>query len=333
MLVIKMLILFLISCLPNIMLLKSTDSNGDNYYWLNKTFNINVFFPKPKYSEFNFLNPFFVGSLSGGLVLVILIIIIYLCCKDRENQTKQTFKQDLVNSIDISMDKSKTKFFYKNEITKEKIESNCKEQDKSDRILIGSLIEKREQKITLLFDKLSAKLNDQYHSEQDKHEFFKTVKKSSDEVSVNSILSNLMPEQSSMRNKAEATICYTNEKRDSPPESFYAKKIDELNDEESEIGNNYLVGDVEKESNEEETKEVSRKDDKHTLQPDDDDIISDYKEKTKDNKLQIYKQNTQDFEKESLDRFNNELSLRKPNLDNGIFYKIVSKVKKGNDIL
>lgn len=41
------------------------------------------------------------------------------------------------------------------------------------------------------------------------------------------------------------------------------------------------------------------------------DKISDYEEKTKGMKIEIFKKDTKDFEKEELDRFNNDLSIQK----------------------
>jgi len=42
--------------------------------------------------------------------------------------------------------------------------------------------------------------------------------------------------------------------------------------------------------------------DRHNLQPDCEDVISDFKERTKGIKIELYKKNTMDFDKESDDR-------------------------------
>ena len=313
MLAIFLYFLFLISCFPNIMLSDLNYSNRDNNLRINKNFNIKVNFPSLKISGFEYISPLFIGSLSGGVVLIIIIVVIYCYCKTDDVSTKQILKIELVNSLNFSnIDKSK---------------GNSKSNDlddKSERNLIGTPIQKHEQKISKLFRNLTVKLNDQYHSEHDKNEFYKPVKKcEQDAASEISIVLKITPDQTSMQNKENVLICYTNERRDSPPESFYEKNLNEIKEEENEIVSKYK----EKEINVEEKKEIITKDVKNNLQPGAEDIISDYKEKTKNSKFELFKQDTQDFEKESLDKFNKDLSLKKSQEDSGIIFKISTKIK------
>lgn len=329
MIVSRLFILFLITCFPNIMILKQNNSNVDNNLWINKSFNIKVYSPILKYSGFNYLSPIFIGALGGGLILIILIATIYCCCKNSNNDQVETtpkLKVELFKSLDLSLEKSKG--LSSSQITKDINELNNKDQseDISDRKLVGTNVQNPNEKITTLFKNLSGILNNQYHSEHDKNEFFKPMKKPlQDAVSDISIVSRLTPDQILMRNKESVLICYTNEKRDSPPESFYEKKLEDLKEEESEIRNKYKDNDAEMESDD--NKEDISKDDKRNLRPGETDIISDYKEKTKNFKFKVFKQDTSDFEKESLERFNNKLSFRKSQDDSGISFDIKNKMK------
>lgn len=311
-----MYFLFLISCFPNIMLSDPNYSNGENNLRINKNFNIKVYFSSLKISGFNYVSPLFIGSLSGGVVLIILIVVIYCYCKKDESEKvseKPPLIIELVNSLNFSnVDKSKGNSVFN--------KSNDLD-DKTERNLIGTPIEKHDQKVSKLFRNLTVKLNDQYHSEHDKHEFYKPVKKCEQEAA-SEISIVLKPDQTSMQNKENVVICYTNDRRDTPSESFYEKNLNEIKEEENEIQSKYK----EKEMNEEEKKIEITKDVKHNLQPGVEDVISDYKEKTKNFKFELFKQDTQDFEKESLDKFNHDLSLKKSQEDSGIF-KISTKLK------
>ena len=192
-----------------------------------------------------------------------------------------------------------------------------------------NIIEKKEQKITILFQTFANKVNNECNSEQDKNEFFEPLRKtnkniiSDAESSKTKISANLY--------KSDDIIGFTNEKRDSPSNSFFNIKLneiykiqdleleedcskihkEEINQDkvEEKIKVKINIENINSESKEEEESDEIVESyehyhyvDKNNLQPCYDDIISDFKEKTKNIKIELYKKSTLDLDEESMNR-------------------------------
>ena len=320
------------------------------------------------------ISPGVIGLIGGAIVAIIAVVILWIVCKNKSSQPEEkkvdkVENQEALNQVENSLDHSKAKLSNKNkeelskmknakeslnDINKEIEIEKEKNKNSSERKLVTmtpleenvpvTQLEIKEQKISKLFQSFSSKLNDKYNSEQDKHEFFKPISlaktEKTDAISSFSKVSKKTanPNQDNVND----AVCYTNQKRDSPTNSFYDKKMDEINQiqqlaleiEEDKLTQLKKVAEKkvetpilevktpdEDEEDEEDYESVYKEKDnsRNQLEPDEDDIISDFHEKTKNVKIELFKKNTQDFDKESMERNKNKKSE--------IFVYVESKVK------
>ena len=301
--------------------------------------------------DISITSPEVLGSIGGGIFVIIVLIIIVCCyCRKSKNTPIETpVVLEIPDQIDLSVDQSKEKLSKKNSITNSKlmqkdastiekpntiVEDNTivvdiiKPDSFTDRKLINTRIENKEQRIIKLFQNFVTKVNlKDNNDDHDRNDFFKPPSKTknytnNDAVSCMSKFSanpNFMP--------IEDMIRYTNEKRDSPTNSFYDKKMDEIYhiqqlELELEDDNKTQKKQSEKKTEKiEETKIEIKLDnqvkvvesqeklesfedgiDKNSLVPYAEDVISYYKEKKKNFVFELYKKSTLDFEIESLER-------------------------------
>jgi hypothetical protein len=304
------------------------------------------------------------------VLVISSIIIWCMCRKRTEQKQETPVKLDVINQFDVSIDISKVKLaepihnespkkvntFAKvsEQDDKESVnanpleKSNEKEANKgnlnnsSERKLIDNKfptpkltpapitpLEIKQQKITKLFENFTSKLNEKYTSEQDKYEFFKPLPMvKTQKTDAMSFISKMTANPNN--NNIQDLVCYTNEKRESPTNSFYEKKIDEINqiqeialDLEDDKTHKKIESQNPKETKKEEKqsakKKTAQKDEeieeeedevegfkeqeatKNMLQPDQDDIISDFNEKTRNVQIEIHKKSTFELDKESME--------------------------------
>lgn len=200
--------------------------------------------------------------------------------------------------------------------------------DQSDRKPLATPIEKREQKMTILFQNFSDKINNQTGDipDHDKDDFLKPI------VILNEKNEPIMmPSEASKFSKISVNhdlkkhshnelICYTNEVRETPSNSFYEAKKDEIQhiiaiaDEESKretlpekspIGNEYDDDDDDfEEEFEDEDETPAYKEEtpaqsenkKVQLTPPNGEQMTDFNERTKGRKLEIHKKKTMENE-------------------------------------
>lgn len=217
-----------------------------------------------------------------------------------------------------------------------------------------SPLEQKQIKIKQLFENFSNELNGKYTSEQDKNDFFKPLPLQQAKTAKTDAVSSIsrMTVQHPNGLNIQDLVCYTNDKRESPTNSFYEKKIDEINQiqeialeveddkTQKKLSPQKEVKDVkelketpkpdkEKKSSEKKTtikedhnEEEEEEDDdsvaykekendisKNELQPDEDDIISDFHEKTKNFKIEIHKKSTFELDKESVEMHKKKAKL------------------------
>jgi len=260
-------------------------------------------------STFNVESPLFLGSVGGGFVLIIaIIIIVYKCRRTGGVESPEVLKVQLANQIDLSLDKSKIKL--NDNSTKDK-DNKIITQIDSGRKLVGTPTEQKQQKISRLLEEFSNKLKEKYSSQHDKGDFFKPYFSNKSiynpgDSNKKDGLSNIskMTDISNQKIKKSGIsdlVCYTNEKRDSPTNSFYEEKLEEMNrieemELDEEIKSEKIEDDedpcedqvIEEAENVEQNFDddddegleyIEKEYDKHNLQPDCDDVISDYKEK------------------------------------------------------
>lgn len=204
--------------------------------------------------------------------------------------------------------------------------------------------------MTILFNNFSERINEQSlgQNDHDKDEFLKPIINDKNEqiISESSKISKIYSDIKK-QNHLEL-VCYTNEKRESPSNSFYEEKKDEilhiigLGEEESvKITIPKYEEENEEEDMEEEIEEEDDQDDdpvsykdtplnsefKKQLNPPSNDRMSDFDEKTHGRKIEIFKKNTEEMEKE--ENFNRDLSLNKNKTEDksSIFVKLDSKIK------
>lgn len=120
-----------------------------------------------------FTSPLFIGLVCGGALAVIFsVLMIWCCCRKSSDETPKpqtnNLKVEIVEKSDLSIDKNKIKISDKDESISDKI-VDVRIEDSTRR----DLVELKEQKISKLFENFVVKLNDKYHSEQDKQEFYK----------------------------------------------------------------------------------------------------------------------------------------------------------------
>lgn len=142
--------------------------------------------------------------------------------------------------------------------------------DKTGRNLVGSPLEKREQKMTILFQNILEKIkitNDL--NDHDKDDILKPIEKTNNNDNQpihteRSKISKISFNQEKENN--QELVCYTNEKRASPNNSFYEEKKDEI----------LQIIEI---CNEESRKEtIQMNEDNFVYQEDDDDGIEEFEE-------------------------------------------------------
>ena len=182
----------------------------------------------------------------------------------------------------------------------------------------------RKEKITKLFEKFVKNVNDETELDNDKKEFFKSVPRTNNDA-VSSFSKVSMMTAGNFHKNPQDLDKYTNDKRESPTNSFYDKKMDDIleleNEEESNIQRR---SDIEIKGNKYDrngniiNEEIIRMDfaspkkselcaeilEQYSLEPYEDDVISDYKEKTKNFRFELYKKSTLELDKESIARMN-----------------------------
>ena len=224
--------------------------------------------------------------------------------------------------------------------------NNAEIVDKSTTRLVESPLDKRSLKMTQILNKFSEKINNHFigENEHDKDDFLKPIVRLNDNnehiISEVSKISKVSVNLEIKKQHQSDLRCYTNEKRDSPGNSFYEEKQHEIQhmidigDEDSNK-NNLSKGDDEFE--EEDMEEELEDDDdykvpaesefKTQLNPPSNDRISDFDEKTKGRNIEIFKKNTAGIEKE--ENLIKDLSLNKNKNDdkNSVFVKLESKIK------
>lgn len=225
-------------------------------------------------------------------------------------------------------------------------------------------------KLSILFQNFSEKINKQSNeiNDNDREEFMKPILKfnANNEQMVipseTSKTSSISLNQDLKKQNLNELICYTNEKRESPNISFYdAKKeeiqeIIEIEDDESkkeetpvveveeieifsENEEEELEEEDEFEENEVDDEPVTYKEDtpqnsefKKQLKPQGNDIMSDFDEKTHGRKIEIFKKNTLECEKEDI--INKDLNHarieKEENKDPDFLIKIEAKIPSKN---
>lgn len=208
--------------------------------------------------------------------------------------------------------------------------------DVSNRVLIFTPLEKKENRISVLFQDFANKINNHTAdiSINDREEFLKPVyilNANNEEVPIASEASKIskisLNKDLNKLNHHELAF-FTNERRDSPSNSFYDAKKEEIEQ---------FVDDIEYDSKhenspqlkknhsdrkgideqqeyeeeyEDEEEEVAYKENtqdahaKMNLNPPRNDVISDFEELTKNRKIELFKKNTQELEKEEQSKFN-----------------------------
>lgn len=351
-----------------------------SYYSLSGKIKINERTFQLKKEEFAIDSPVVLGSVGGGITLIILVIIIFCVCKKKNPQLAEApVKVEMLEKIDASIDLSNAKlnkdqmtFNDENNVINEAIErekqknenegDNSKEklEDSAQRNLMGTHLELKEEKIKNLFQNFQNQLlAAKYGTENDKYELYKAFNSNALNNTPNTNIQNsiieISTDMASSVSKFKGIkidpICFTISNRDSPTNSFYDKKMEEIEqikDLVEEDKATEIKKEIKKEENinkavtfnpnskpeeqnhkdsEEEEEEEGEEEEfpedvvhKNQLQPDADDIISDFHEKTKNVKIEIHKKSTIDFDKESEIR-------RKKKGPEEIFVYLESKVK------
>lgn len=201
--------------------------------------------------------------------------------------------------------------------------------DITDKRLLGTPIEKREQKLSILFKDFSERINQQSNESlhHDRDDFMKPVifrNTNNEEIvmpSEASRLSKISLNGDLKKQNLHDLVCYTNDRRESPNNSFYDPKKEEiyiidLEEEESKKEDPPQINkvDIEEEELDEEdefdeieenNESVTYKEEtphnsesKKKLKPQGNDIMSDFDEKTHGRKIEIFKKNTSEFDKD-----------------------------------
>jgi len=309
-------------------------------------------------STFNIVSPIFLGSVGGGVILTIVIIIIACKCRNTEEVKAPepvVQKVEVANQIDLSLDKSKAKL---NDIsTKDKdIKINNTEKETGRKLVVTST-ELKQQKIDKLLEEFSNKLKEKYSSQHDKCEFFKPYSNNAindlatsnrkDGLSNISKMTDITRIQKNDKACIDELVYYTNGKRDYPSNSFYDEKLEEMNrieemeldeeiktqkreenEEQKEIEEVEIEQNFDEDDDDEELEYIEKEHDKHNLQPDCEDVISDFKEKTIGVRIEIHKKNTKDFEKESEERKKKKKKINNCPSSERILQKKCLKTKK-----
>lgn len=225
--------------------------------------------------------------------------------------------------------------------------------DVSNRVLIVTPIEEKEKRISVIFQDFSEKINNQTAdlSQHDRDDFLKpvyVVNENNEQVPIPSEaskISKISLNQDLKKLNHNEFAFFTNERRDSPSNSFYdakkedteqladvgeeeSKKQSHLNqkkntiepkkiEEEHEHGDEYEYEYEEEEEEEIAYKEANVSPDNNNLKPPRNDIISDFEELTKNRKIELFKKNTQELEKEEQSKINeNKVSIFYKQVDN-----------------
>jgi len=216
--------------------------------------------------------------------------------------------------------------------------------DVSNRALIITPLEKKEKRISELFQDFADKMNN--HTADitlnDRDEFLKPVyilNANNEQVPIASEASKIskisLNKDLNKLNHHELAF-FTNERRDSPNNSFYEAKKEEteqfvdnveddskhempliINRNHSQQRENDEVQEYEEDYEEEEEevayKEITPSQDAHAkmnLNPPKNDVISDFDELTKNRKIELFKKNTQELEKEEQSKLNENKDIK-----------------------
>ena len=337
-------------------------NNKSNYFIINKL-KISDHYILIKLDDVSMTSSIVLGSMVGGVLIILVIVIISIyCCKGKTEpppvasievpavlNNQVSFKMKVVNQIDITYEGSKCKL-NQSESKLNQSESklniqndsnlncqiegiiNSKEKGENHQIINNQhaskdptvKMEMRKEKITKLFEKFVKNVNDETELDNDKKEFFKSVPRTNNDA-VSSFSKVSMMTAGNFHKNPQDLDKYTNDKRESPTNSFYDKKMDDIleleNEEESNIqrrsdieikGNKYdRNGNIIKEeiipmdfASPKKSELCAEILEQYSLEPYEDDVISDYKEKTKNFRFELYKKSTLELDKESIARMN-----------------------------
>ena len=88
-------------CLLILMIMANRIVNRESKFITNKVVNLNGHIYL-KGSDFNFTSPMFIGSVSGGFMLICILIFFIILCKDESNDSSIESKGEEINkAMDI----------------------------------------------------------------------------------------------------------------------------------------------------------------------------------------------------------------------------------------
>ena len=308
-------------------------NNSKKHYLLSK--NLKIRNVSVRSEELGIGSPIVLGCIGGVVIIIILMIWIYVYCYNANppQRIQVSLKKEQPNQIDLTIDQSKAKFC-RNEsklIAKnEKVNDNSiiKQDLSFENKIFVSNIGKIRLKKTKEFENSGNKTNNKLNYEEKKNELLTSLDKKKIERKYATISNSKNP----IHRSSDNLVGYTNDKLEYPIEKkvieeFY--KIDHIDIQLQDLSKNPIsneivinkadkisyrdrykmekriskgenLGDEEYEQKEESS--MQNNVDKNNLQPLEEDIISDFKERTKNFNYEIFKKSTLDFEEESIAR-------------------------------
>jgi hypothetical protein len=305
-------------------------NNSKKHYLLSKNFKIrNV---SVRSEELGIGSPIVLGCIGGVVVIIILMIWIYVYCYNANppQRIQVSHKKEQPNQIDLSIDQSKAKIC-RNE--SKLIEKNEKVNDNSiirqdlsfeNKIFMSNIGLKK----TIEFEISGNKNNNKLNYDEKKREILTSL----DEKKIERKYATMSNSKNPIHRSSDNLVGYTNDKLEYPTEKKVIREIYKIDHIDIQLqdfsknpnSNGIVINKADKisyrdrykmekriskdenlEDEEYEQKEQSSRQnnaDKNNLQPLEEDIISDFKERTKNFNYEIFKKSTLDFEEESIAR-------------------------------